>query len=144
MPSPYGSNNVVGNAALEADCLAFFKLHHVDRVYGSYGTRPVWDQAAIAIWNEKLDCLRIESQLLLEGVTVNTPADIANYLGKISDRLIDFNDAFIGEPSKQFDALHLDIEPQQTPPYQGGTAADKRAVLEDLLNCYAAIRNLLM
>ncbi|MEJ6579084.1 MAG: hypothetical protein QNL68_04720 [Akkermansiaceae bacterium] len=141
MPSPYGSNNVVGNAALEADCLAFFKLHHVDRVYGSYGTRPVWDQAAIATWNEKLDCLRIESQLLLEGVTVNTPADIANYLSKISDRLIDFNDAFIGEPSKQFDALHLDIEPQQTPPYQGGTAADKRAVLEDLLNCYAAIRN---
>ncbi len=141
IPSPYGSHNVVGNPVLEADCLAFFKLHHVDRVYGSYGTRPVWDQAAIATWNEKLDCLRIESQLLLEGVTVNTPADITNYLDKISERLIDFNDAFTGEPAKQFDALHLDIEPQQTPPYQGGSAADKRAVLEDLLNCYVAIRN---
>ncbi|YCM42902.1 hypothetical protein V2O64_16460 [Verrucomicrobiaceae bacterium 227] len=141
MSSPYGSNNVVGNPVLEADCLAFFKLHHVDRVYGSYGTRPVWDQAAIATWNEKLDCLRIESQLLLEGITVDTPADITNYLDKISARLIDFNDAFTSEPAKQFDALHLDIEPQQTPPYQGGSAGAKRLVLEDLLNCYAAIRN---
>jgi hypothetical protein len=141
MPSPYGSDLVVGNDTLENDCLAFFKLHHVKRIYGSYGNRPICDADDIADWNEKLDCLRIESQMLLEGISVSGPADLPNYLDKITTRFINFNDAHASEPAKQFDGLHLDIEPQQTPPYQGGSAADKRAVLDDLLVCYGEIRN---
>lgn len=138
--SPWGSSDVVGDAALEEDLLAFFKLHHVTRVYGSYGNRPVSEQATIANWNEKLDCLRIDSQVLIAGATVTTPAEVAVYLNKITNRLIDFNDDFAAEPAKQFDALHLDIEPQQQAAWTGGSAADKRAFLDDLLNCYTAIR----
>ncbi len=77
--SPYGSNLVVGNDALERDCLAFFKLHHVKRIYGSYGNRPVSEQATIGKWNERLDCLRIDSQVLIAGSLVS-PADHAYYL----------------------------------------------------------------
>lgn len=139
--SPWGSNDVVGDPALEDDCLAFFKLHHVTRVYGSYGNRPVSEQSTIAAWNEKLDCLRIDSQILISGAAVSTPADVAVYLNKITNRLIDFNDDFTGDPGKQFDALHLDIEPQQLAAWSGGTATDKRAFLADLLNCYTEIRN---
>jgi hypothetical protein len=139
--SAYGSNNVVGDPGLEADSLAFFKLHHVKRVYGSYGNRPISEAGVISAWNEKLYCLRIESQLLLEALSVSHVDDIPDLLEKITNRLINFNDGYPGEPEKHFHALHLDIEPQQTPPYSGGSAADKRAVLDELFTTYSAIRS---
>ncbi len=137
--SPYGSNLVVGNPTLERDCLAFFKLHHVKRIYGSYGNRPVSEQATIASWNEKLDCLRIDSQVLIAGSLVSS-SDHSYYLTRVTNRLINFNNDFITEPAKQFDALHLDIEPQQQNPWKVGSGAVRRAFLEDLLNTYTAIR----
>lgn len=145
--SAYGSNNVVGDPVLEADSLAFFKLHRVNRVYGSYGSRPGpsdhpnYEPAVIAAWNEKLHCLRIQSQLLIEAVSVSDVDDIPDILIKVTDRLIDFNNLYPAQPEKHFHALHLDIEPQQTPPYSGGTAAEKRAVLDELFTMYAAIRS---
>ncbi|MFT6181488.1 MAG: hypothetical protein ACJAQT_004251 [Akkermansiaceae bacterium] len=140
--SPYGASLVVGNPVLERDCLAFFKLHHVKRIYGSYGTRPqtAGQIPIIASWNEKLDCLRIDSQILISGSTVTTPAHINVYLAKITNRLINFNNLHVSEPRKQFDALHLDIEPQQQAAWQSGTSTDKRAFLGDLLNTFTAIR----
>lgn len=138
--SPYGSNFVVGNPVLERDCLAFFKLHHVKRIYGSYGNRPVSEQATIADWNEKLDCLRIDSQVLIAGSLVS-PADHSYYLSRVSSRLIDFNNDFAAQPSRQFDALHLDIEPQQQNAWKVGSATVRRAFLADLLGTYTAIRN---
>jgi hypothetical protein len=42
-----------------------------------------------------------------------------------------------------FDALHLDVEPQQLPLWDTGTPADKRALLDDLYNAYVDIRTLL-
>ncbi len=139
--SIYGSNNVVGDPMLEADSLAFFKLHRVNRVYGSYGTRPISEASVIAAWNEKLYCLRIQSQLLLEAVSVSDIDDIPNILNKVTNRLINFNNGYPSQPEKHFHALHLDIEPQQTPPYSGGTAGEKRAVLDELFTTYSAIRN---
>lgn len=138
--SPYGSNLVVGNPVLERDCLAFFKLHHVKRLYGSYGNRPVSEQATIADWNEKLDCLRIDSQVLIAGSLVS-PADHSYYLSRVTSRLINFNDDFAAQPSRQFDALHLDIEPQQQHAWKIGSGSVRRAFLNDLLNTYTAIRN---
>lgn len=139
--SIYGSNNVVGDPILEADSLAFFKLHRVNRVYGSYGTRPISEPSVISAWNEKLYCLRIESQLLLEAISVSDVDDIPDILSKVTARLINFNNGYPGQPEKHFHALHLDIEPQQTPPYSGGSAADKRAVLDELFTTYSAIRS---
>lgn len=139
IPSPYGSNLVVGNPVLERDCLAFFKLHHVGRVYGSYGNRPVSEQATIAAWNKKLDCLRIDSQILIAHSGVS-PADYSYYTTRITNRLINFNNAFVAEPEKQFDALHLDIEPQQLHAWKVGSGSVRRAFLDDLLNTYTAIR----
>lgn len=144
--SPYGVNNILGNAALENDVIAFLKLHRVNRVYGSFGNKPdpAWppatDHPKVAAWNEKLACVRIQSQLLLEAISVSAVDDTTDILDKITRRFIDFNDLYAAESDKQFKALHLDIEPQQTPPYSGGSAADKRAVLDDLFDTYAAIR----
>ncbi|MDB4438237.1 hypothetical protein N9195_01465 [bacterium] len=138
--SPYGSDLVVGNNILERDCLEFFKLHHVKRVYGSYGNRPVSEQATIGSWNEKLDCLRIDSQVLIAGSLVS-PADHSYYLSRVSSRLIDFNNDFAAQPARQFDALHLDIEPQQQNAWKIGSASVRRAFLQDLLDTYTAIRN---
>lgn len=142
IPSPYGSSLVVGNPVLERDCLAFFKLHYVKKIYGSYGTRPqtAGQIPIIASWNEKLDCLRIDSQILISGATVTTPAHINTYLGKITNRLINFNNLHVGDPAKQFDALHLDIEPQQQNAWKVGSGAVRRAFLGDLLNTFTAIR----
>jgi|GEM_PF-1259196 len=139
--SAYGANNVVGDPILEAECLGFFKLHRVNRVYGSYGNRPVSEAAVISAWNEKLYCLRIQSQLLLEAVSVSADEDIPDILTKITNRLINFNNLYSGQPEKHFHALHLDIEPQQSPPYSGGSAAEKRAVLDELFTTYSAIRS---
>lgn len=138
--SPYGSNLVVGNDLLERDCLAFFKLHYVKRIYGSYGNRPVSEQDTIGKWNEKLDCLGIDSQILIAGSLVS-PADYSYYLSRVSSRLIDFNNDFAAQPAKQFDALHLDIEPQQQNAWKIGSPAVRRTFLQDLLNTYTAIRN---
>ncbi len=139
--SPFGSALVVGDGVAEDESVAFFVAHGVKRLYGSYQNRPVSEPATIASWNAKLDAVGIQSQLLLDGNAVNDPAEVANWLGKITNRLINFNASHAGEPAKQFDALHLDLEPQGLPEWDGGSPADKRDLLDDLLQAYTDIRS---
>ena len=137
--SAYGSSVVVGDSAKEDETINFFNLRGVKRVYGSYQNRPVSEPAVIGTWNAKLDAAGISSQVLIDGVEVDDPADITSILGKVTGRLINFN-AGVGVASR-FDALHLDLEPQGSPAWTGATPAGKRALLEDLFNAYTAIRN---
>ena len=136
--SPYGSALVVGDALAEDETITFFTLHGVKRVYGSYQNRPVSEPSVIAAWNAKLDAAGISSQILIDGVEVADPADIASILTKITDRLINFNAALT--PASKFDALHLDLEPQGSPTWSGATPAIKRGLLDNLHDAYVAIR----
>lgn len=138
--SPHSSSIVVGDAAKEDETVAFFVLHDVKRLYGSYQNRPVSEPAVIAAWNRKLHCGGVQSQLLIDGVNVHLPTFLPDLLGKIDDRFIDFNAGFPGDPAAHFKAIHLDVEPQGSAPWAAGTDADKRDLLDDLLNVYIGVR----
>lgn len=132
---------MVGDSSAEDESIAFFTTHDVKRIYGSYQNRPVSEPAVIGAWNAKLDAAGIQSQLLIDGIEVNDPVEVDNILNKISNRLIDFNAA--ATPAEQFDALHLDLEPQGLPEWDSGTPAEKRDLLDNLLEAYVDIRSLL-
>lgn len=139
--SPYGSSVVVGDGTAEDESIAFFTAHGVKRLYGSYQNRPVSEPAVIAAWNTKLDAVGVQSQILLDGNAVNDPAEMTSLLTKITNRLVNFNNSYAADPASQFDALHLDLEPQGLPEWDSGTPADKRDLLDDLLQAYLDIRN---
>lgn len=141
-PSPYGSSVVVGDAAAEDETISFFTSHAVKRVYGSYQNRPVSEPTVIADWNLKLNDAGVQSQLLLSGYEVNDPVWVADLLDKVQDRFIDFNDSYAATPGKQFDALHLDLEPQGLSDWDISSAT-RRALLDDLADTYTSIRTLL-
>lgn len=139
VPSPYGSGFVVGDSAAEDETIAFWKLHDVKRVYGSYQNRPVTEPAVIAAWNRKLHGCRIQSQLLLDGINVHLPSFIPDLLNKIDERFIDYNDAYAGDLAAQFKAVHLDVEPQGA--WGGASPLYKRVRIADLLTVYTAVRD---
>ena len=141
--SPYGSILVVGSPAAENETITFFTLHGVKRVYGSYQNRPVSEPAVIATWNAKLDAAGISSQILIDGIAVNDPVEMASILNKITTRLINFDASLGVATASKFDALHLDLEPQGLPLWDTGTPAIKRGLLEDLYDAYFDIRALL-
>ncbi|NNM30743.1 MAG: hypothetical protein HKO57_14580, partial [Akkermansiaceae bacterium] len=140
-PSTHGSIDVVGDPLEELIAVSFMTTYGVKRVYGSYQNRPVSEPGTIADWNAELDAAGIESQLLIDGTAVHIPAEVADLQDKIAERLIDFNILFASNPAKQFDALHLDLEPQGTYVWDSDTTGtDKRALLDDLAAVFAAIR----
>ncbi|WP_193212136.1 hypothetical protein [Luteolibacter marinus] len=141
--SIYGSISIVGTPVRESQTLDFFNSRHIKKVYGSYGARPVDDAAAIATWNAKLDAEGIESQFLMSENTWIFPANHPGFLTKISERVIDFNNAPGRLPAEKFDGLHLDIEPQAlTGPdgWSAQSATGKRDYLFLLRDTYAAVR----
>lgn len=142
-PSPYGSSDVVGDAAKENDLILFFDAYSVKRVYGSYQNRPISEPAGIANWNMKLDAAGIDSQILIDGDAVNSTSHVASLLDKITNRLIQFNADLGTNDHQKFDALHLDIEPQKLSLWDTGTVVQKRGLLDDLVNVYTNIRSLL-
>ncbi|MBK1834419.1 hypothetical protein [Roseibacillus ishigakijimensis] len=143
-PSPYGSSVVVGDAAKEDETITFFTTHGVKRVYGSYQNRPVSEAGVIAAWNEKLEFAGIQSQLLFDLINIHDPAEVASLLNKIQTRFINFNSSFYDLPQYRFDAIHLDIEPQGSAPWDAADGMGKRAILDDLSALYADIRALLV
>lgn len=138
--SPHSSSVVVGDAAKEDETIAFLMLHDVKRLYGSYQNRPVTEPSVIAEWNRKLHCGGVQSQLLLDGIDVHLPTFLPGLLERIDDRFIDFNAGFSGDPAAQFKAIHLDVEPQGSTPWDVGTGADRRDLLDDLLDVYLGVR----
>jgi hypothetical protein len=109
--NPLGTEVIVGDPAEEATALANLQAAEITRIYGNYGDRPVDDTATIASWNSQLDAAGIDSQLLIGDGDDIFPGCKEEMLEKVQQRLIDFNAAVAAD--EQFDALHLDIEPQQ-------------------------------
>ena len=112
-----GTDHIVGDAAEETAAIANLQADQITRVYGNYGERPVDDTAAVASWNAQLEAAGIESQLLIGDGDDIFPGCRDEMIQRVQARLIDFNASVTA--SEQFDALHLDIEPQQ---YKQGTA----------------------
>ena len=140
--STHGSSTVVGDDTEENAAIAFMTSRGVTRVYGSYQNRPVSEPSVIATWNAKLDAAGIDSQILIDGTAVNDPAHLTSIQSKITNRLINFNNTLAPDEASKFDALHLDIEPQQLDLWKDDTVGtDKRTLLTDLANAYTAIRS---
>lgn len=138
--SPYGAANIVGTNALENQTIAFLSSKMVKRVYGSYGQQPVTAPTVIATWNAKLQAAGIQSQFLMSENTWIFPTNHADFLTKISQRVIDFNNAPGRTTAQKFDGIHLDIEPQALPEWSGLSATGKRDYLFLLRDTYAAVR----
>ena len=136
----YGASNIVGNAGLENQTVAFLNSKSVKRVYGSYGTQPVTSPSVSATWNAKLHTAGILSQFLMSETTSIFPSNHPALLTKISLRVLDFNSAPGRTVPEKFDALHLDIEPQALPNWSALTSSEKRDHLLLLRDTYAAIR----
>jgi hypothetical protein len=115
--NPLGTDHIVGDAAEETTAIANLQADRITRVYGNYGDRPASDTAAVGSWNAQLDTAGIDSQLLIGDGDDIFPGCRDDMLQRVQARLIDFSGQV--SPSEQFDALHLDIEPQQ---YKQGTA----------------------
>ena len=139
---PYGSVNILGNAAKEAQAIASMGAWGFDRIYTSTNTISISDRANAANWNASLDAAGIDVQYLMgENGAAVEPVRSA-FLTKVQDRLIDFNNSRV-DPAERFDALHLDIEPHTTVAWDTGTPADRRDILLGLETTYSAIRALL-
>lgn len=115
--NPLGTDAVVGASAEEASAIANLAAYQVERVYGNYGSRPVAEPSVIGAWNAQLDAAGIDSQVLVGAADDIFPGCRDEMLARVQARLIDFNAGVAA--SEQFDALHLDIEPQQ---YKQGAA----------------------
>lgn len=144
--SPHGSDDIVGvSDALENQAITFLTHCGVTRLYGSYKNRPVTFPEQIRPWNAKLAAAGIQSQLLISGFEPTlsshlTDPDHTNLVNKVLGRLVDFNNAAL--PEEQFKALHLDLEPQTLDVWSdvSTTAADRRVMLDHLLDAYIDIR----
>ncbi len=144
--SPHSSELVVGPATGGAkdEAIAFMTFQGIKQVYGSYKQRPKNDPGDIWPWNEKLDAAGIDSQLLISGFDAADPTPLTDPLhtslvGKVTDRLITFNDT-APSAAAQFDALHLDLEPQSLDDWGTASDAGKRVYLDHLLDAYIDIR----
>ncbi len=142
--SSHGSDDIVGvSDALEDAAVTFLTGCGVTRLYGSYKNRPFSEPHLIRPWNAKLAAAGIESQLLLELADEDdlTDPDHLDLADKVTKRLVLFNDA--ATPAEQFQALHLDLEPQALAAWDSGTAAARRVMLDQLLDAYLDLRALL-
>ncbi|MCH7227915.1 hypothetical protein [Haloferula sp. A504] len=140
--SPWGSDAIVGNHTLENQTIAFFSARSIRRIYGSYSNRPVSEPATIAAWNAKLQAAGIQSQFLMSENSWIFPANHSSFLGKVQQRVIDFNNAPGRTEAEKFDALHLDIEPQALGEWGSLTDAQQRDYLLLLKDTYTVVRQL--
>jgi len=138
--SPHGAANVVGNVSKEMETIEFFNTYSIKRVYGSYQNRPVSEPAVIAAWNTRLYQAGIQSQILFAEPTWVEEDNRASLLSKITDRVVNFNNAPGRLVSEKFKGVHLDIEPQQLAAWDDGDAAVKRSYLGLLLATYEDVR----
>ncbi len=135
-----GAIDVVGNPVKEDEAISFFQEYHVRRLYGEYNDRPTTEAAVVAFWNTKLHNACIQSQLLLTGTAVNSPAFITSLKDNLTDNLVAFNNALGADEPSKFDGVHLALAPQDLATFSTGSSAARRALLEDLLNAYIELR----
>jgi hypothetical protein len=133
---PYGAVNVIGNPSRESELISYFGAWGFDRIYASAGTIPQNDPVSMARWNAALDDVDMDSQTLY-GLMHFNPSQMANL---VQDKLIDFN-VSRADSRERFDAVHLDLEPHPSDPWKFGTPTEKRDLLYELRDTYAAIRS---
>lgn len=138
--SPHGAANIVGDTSKEIQTINFMTSHSIKRVYGSYKNRTITEPAVIAAWNTRLSQAGISSQFLFAEPTWVEVDNRSSLLTKITDRVVNFNTAIGRLESEKFDAVHLDIEPQQLAAWDAGDASVKRAYLTLLLDTYTDVR----
>lgn len=130
---PVGSANIVGNVASENFVIGQFQKHNIARNYQSFFA-PVPPPAAsdIAAWHTRLNAASITPMLLLSDASATADPNF------FQDQLIDFNN---GRPANErYAGVKLDLEPQGSAAWSSGTPTDRRDLLLDLANTYAAIR----
>jgi len=144
----YGSTYVIADPTLRTQNINWMQYHGIDRVYGSYGSFVgTSNEANVVAWNAELDAAGIESHLLLGGAApilddpVTPVGALSNLLDKITSRFVDFN-AGLTDAAERFDAIHLDIEPQQLPEWDlYPDAGDLPLRLENRRQLYLKLRD---
>lgn len=139
---PYGSANILGDAAKEAEVITKMGAWGFDRLYVNTGTRSITTPEVVADWNASLDDVGIDVQFLISRFEAALEPDRTVLLDRIQSRLIDYNNSRL-DPREHFDAVHLDIEPHTTDVWDNGSPTDKRDQLLELKTTYAAVRSLL-
>ncbi len=136
---PFGAGFIVGNPAAEAQALTQMAGVGVRRVYSSYDWTSPTHEADIASWHQQLHTAGQTVFLLL---SENTWIDTINWpamYSKLQERIADFHSSWT-DPEEQFNGVHLDIEPQGLPEWDGWSEGDKRLALDDLAATYAEVR----
>ena len=140
---PNGAANVVGNSTKENEAIDFLKQWHVTRVYGSYSNLPTSSTSTMAAWNKKLAQAGIESFVVLSDANLVFPAEQSNLQNLVTTRLVNFNNGR-SDPLEKFDGIEMDLEPHTLPEWDTGTNADRRALLLNLRDAFAAVRQKLV
>lgn len=128
-----GSSAVVGNDFRENFTSLVMQEHNIARNYQSF-IAPVPPPSAtdIAAWHVELNSAGITPMLLLSDAVAT-----AN-LTFFTDQLINYNS---GRPAnEQYAGVKLDLEPQASAAWSGGTNTDRRDMLNDLRDTFASIR----
>ncbi|MBI5767431.1 MAG: hypothetical protein HZA93_06515 [Verrucomicrobia bacterium] len=137
--SPDGAVNIVGRPEREDEALATFQRWHIRRLYGSYATLPVEAPERFAAWQRRLHAAGIRSFALFAGTSAVTPGGRADFLREVEERVLRFN-ASRTAADERFDGIALDLEPHIRPDWKTGTAATRRALLDELLATFVALR----
>lgn len=137
---PNGAANIVGDPAREDEAIAFLRQWNVGRLYGSYSSLPTTAPAELAAWNAKLAGAGIDSYVMLSEPTLILPSQQANLASLVNTRLINFNNAR-SDPAERFVGIEMDLEPHTLPQWSSGSNADRRDLLLDLRDAFAAVRS---
>jgi hypothetical protein len=126
---PWGTEQVIGNAAKEAAVMGFVQEWKLGCLYTSFSEKTGSQPGLIRSWNERVHAAGISSQLLLSENTWIYPSNRPNLLAiHIQRELIEFNAACTNS-QQRFDGLHLDIEPHGLPGWKNLTPAGRKEVL---------------
>ncbi len=140
---PWGTEQVLGNAAKETEVVRLLREWKVGVVYGSFGGSRRADPALLRAWNARLHAAGVSSQLLLSENTWIFPEHRAKLLqGNLRKELLDFN-AACATPGERFDGLHLDIEPHGLPGWKTMTPERRKETLFLLRDTFREVRTLL-
>jgi len=136
---PNGAGAVVGDVSAENAALAAMTTDRIRRIYGSYDWTAPGADAAIAGWHTRAHAAGRSVELLLAENTWIDPVNHPAFVAVLQARLVNFH---LSHPAatEQFDAVHLDIEPQGLPDWSTWSLADRRQALLDLSATYAVAR----
>ena len=129
----------LGDPALEDRALATLLDHEFRWLYESSGALARTQPARVAAWHRRLAANGIGVQLLLSENTWIFPENRPALHALVQQRLLDFNAART-DSAERYRGLHLDIEPHALDVWATGDAAAKRALLLQLADTLAAVR----